>query len=439
MIGAVLSGPEPISRREVVSEMPLLSRFFSFVSFAVLLSSCGGSHGGSDDGDRPPVDVQGTGVERIDMVMNDVMDRYAPPGIAVAVVRDGALVVANAYGTADLAGLQPLRPDHLFRIASVSKPITGIAALKAIEDGLLDPDAAVFEILASYLPSAGADPRLSHIRVRHLLHHTSGWNLYDYPADPLFRSKEIADALGAPLPLRPESLVRWIATQPLAFDPGTDFAYTNIGYVTLGRVLEASTGFLYEDFVRQFVLGPAGITTARLGGITRVERVAGEVEYESFRNSIWKSVFDGTTTVPEPAYGGINLVGFDASSAWLVSVVDLVRLAAAADGDDAYPDIVSRQSIEFMTAVGTPAGTQPLGVAWFLGTDAAGNVNEWSHAGGMPGTTSYLARLPSGVVFAVVSNTAREEDFFRDLIVGLRTAVEGITDWPQTDLFAQYP
>ena len=104
--------------------------------------------------------------------------------------------------------------------------------------------------------------------------------------------------------------------QPLAFDPGTGFAYTNIGYVTLGRVIEETTGFGYEDFVERFVLQPAGITTARLGGITRAERAAGEVEYESFRNSIWRSVFDGETVVSEPAYGGLNLAGFDASSAW---------------------------------------------------------------------------------------------------------------------------
>jgi len=250
--------------------MPILPRLLLFPLLVTLLSSCGGSGGG----DGPPAVIRGTGVERIDLAMNDIMDRYAPPGIAVAVVRNGELVVANAYGTADLAGLEPLRPDHLFRVASVSNPVTGIAALRAIEDGLLDPDAAVFDILASYVPPAGADSRLPLIRVRHLLHHTSGWNFYDYPSDPLFRSKEIGDALSALLPPDPETLVRWVAMQPLAFDPGADFAYTNIGYVTLGRVIEASTGIDYEDFVRQFVLVPAGITRARLGGITRAERAA---------------------------------------------------------------------------------------------------------------------------------------------------------------------
>ena len=118
-------------------------------------------------------------------------------------------------------------------------------------------------------------------------------------------------------------------------------------------------------------------------------------------------------------------------------MIDLVRLAAATDGNAAYPDVISQQSFEFMTAVGTPAGTQPIGVASFLGRDAAGNVNRWDHSGGMPGTTSYLARLPGGVIVAVVSNTAREQDFTSDLINGLVRAVEGITDWPETDLFAR--
>jgi len=423
---------EQTALRRVNMRMPSIRHLVSIAVGVVLLTSCGGA-------DTPPGIISGTGVERIDMAMNDVMDQYAPPGIAVAVVRDGKLVVARAWGTADLAGTQPLRPDNLFRVASVSKPVTGIAALKAIEDGLLDPDAAVFDVLAQYLPPSGADPRLPLVTVRNLLHHTSGWDFYDFPDDPLFRSKEIADALQSTLPLEPGTLVRWLAMQPLAFDPGTDFAYTNIGYVTLGRVIEETTGFGYEDFVRRFVLQPSGITTARLAGVTRAERAPKEVEYESFRNSIWKSVFDGVTVVTEPAYGGINLVGFDASSAWLFSVVDLVRLAAATDGDDAYPDILSRQSVEFMTAVGTPAGTQRIGVAWFLGTDAAGNVNSWVHSGGMPGTTAYLARRPDGIIFAVVSNTAREQQFSDDLILGVSRALDGITDWPQTDLFPQYP
>ena len=406
-----------------------------FVALIVLAAGCGGGGGGG--GSTPPAG-QSDGVERIDAAMRDVMRRYSPPGIAVAVVRDGKLVFTAAYGNADLAGTMPLEPDHLFRVASVSKPITGIAALRAAEEGLLDIEAKAFEILAPYLPPSDADSRIGDITVWHLMHHTGGWRLWGYPNDPLFRTKEIADDLGVAMPPSPQDLVRWLAKQPLSFDPGTDFNYTNIGYVALGRVVEQSTGFDYEDFVQRFVLEPAGITTARLGGITREERFPEEVEYESFRDRIWKSVYDGVTVVDEPAYGGINLFGFDASSAWAISAVDMARLAAATDGAETYPDVITRESFRTMTRVGTPPGTPPVGVAWFLGTNAVGSTQEWNHSGGMPGTTSLLARLTSGVIVAVVSNTARDGNFYSDLSGGLIDAVNGITDWPETDLFPEY-
>jgi hypothetical protein len=180
-------------------------------------------------------------------------------------------------------------------------------------------------------------------------------------------------------------------------------------------------------------MAPAGIGAARLGAITRTGRLADEVEYESFRNQIWRSVFDGFSVVPEPAYGGLNLVGFDASSAWVMSVLDLVRLAAATDGDPAYPDIISRAGFATMTRSATPAGAPAMGAAWFLGTDRRGRVVEWRHSGGMPGTTAYLGRLPSGVIVAVISNTARDGGFADDLVGSLIDAVDGITDWPEGD------
>jgi N-acyl-D-amino-acid deacylase len=415
--------------------MRLVRHHWIATLLAVLgLAACGG--GGSDS--SSPNVVQGTGVERIDTAMTGVMRQYAPPGIAVAVVRGGRLVFAEAWGTADLAGSEPLRPDHRFRVASVSKPITAIALMRAVEDGLLDLDVPAFEVLADYLPEDGADPRLDGVTVRRLLRHTGGWDLWGYPNGPLFRHAEIAAALGVALPVSSDDLVRWIARQPLAFDPGSQFAYTNVGYVVLARVLEASTGFRYEDFVRRFALEPAGVTDGRLGGVRREDRLPDEVEYQSFRNNIWLSVYDGRTVADEPAYGGINLVGFDASSAWVVSAVDLARLAAATDGDPAYPDVISAESVQAMTTPGTPPGYPAIGLSWWLGLNGLGQAVSWNHSGGMPGTTSYLTRLPSGVIVAVITNTARDQAFNDALISGLVQAVNGIRDWPNVDLFPQY-
>jgi hypothetical protein len=133
------------------------------------------------------------------------------------------------------------------------------------------------------------------------------------------------------------------------------------------------------------------------------------------------------------------LLGFDASSAWVFSAVDLVKLASASDGDTVYPDIISAQSFDTMIERGTPAGTTALGVSWFLDLNANGSVRGWNHTGGMPGTFSLLARLPSGVIVAVITNSDRGQGFSRELFDGLIEAVNGITDWPDVDLFGNFP
>jgi CubicO group peptidase (beta-lactamase class C family) len=401
---------------------------------ALLLGACGGGGGGHGDGGS--VVVEGTGPERIDAAVAAIRSQAALPGVAVAVVRNGELVIARAYGSADIAGEEPLTPAHLFRVASVSKPITGIAILTAAEEGLLNLQAPAFEVLKAYRPQPGeADPRLGEITVWHLLHHTPGWDLWDYPRGPLFRSKEIADEETVPSPPGPAALVRWVARQPLAFAPGSRFHYTNIGFVALGRVIEESTGYGYEDFVRRFVLEPAGITRARLGGVSRAERLTGEVEYLSQRQPIWVSIVDGTTTVTNPAYGGINLVGMDASSAWVLSVVDLARLGAATDGLPAYPELLSPAGHERMLAVGTPAGGPAYGAGWFLDTSGGNGARSWNHSGGMPGTIALLQNLGNGVIVAMAGNG----DASGELLSILVEAVRGITEWPDDDLFDQFP
>jgi len=142
--------------------------------------------------------------------------------------------------------------------------------------------------------------------------------------------------------------------------------------------------------------------------------------------------------VPEPAYGGLNLIAFAASSGWLFSVVDLARLAAATDGDPVYPDIISEQSFDLMTTSATPFGAPSMGAAWYLDVDGTGKALAWDHAGEMPGTVARIARLRSGVIVVVASNTARGQEYFDDITIGLVNAVNGISEWPDVDLFPSY-
>lgn len=393
----------------------------------------------------PPLPQTGEGLERLDTVVQDAMREWDVPGGAVAVAYQGRLVVARGYGFSDLALTRRVEPSDLFRVASVSKTVTGLATLRALDLGLLDLDERAFVRLDALRgPPGGEDQRLLDVRVRHLLHHSGGWTLWGVPADPLLRSHEIATAVGVPSPPGPRDLVRWLARQPLDFDPGARYSYTNIGYIALGRVLESAAGRPYESFVREELFAPAGSTRPRLGGIRREERLPGEVEYASQPADVWESVFEGESGLaPEPAYGGLNLVGFDASSAWVLSVVDLARLGVAVDG--LAPDVLLPESLALVLRNGSPPGETPYGPGLFVATPAAAaeaglrRVAFGDHGGGMPGTTAYFALWEDGVVVAAAFNASRGDRFSDQVIRGLRRETDRLGTWPDHDLFGRFP
>lgn len=420
--------------------MVLQNTKFAIITVLLALSLLGC---GDDDGFTGP--ISGTGEASLDAVVIRYLSREGVPGVAAAIASGGRLVFARGYGYADLARREPLQPDHLFRVASVSKPITGISVLEAAEEGLLALDARVVDLLPSLLPPGGpADPRVADMTVAHLLHHTAGWTQVDYPADPLFRSKEIAAAVGVTSPPDGAAIVRWIFTQPLGFAPGSDFTYTNVGFVVLSRIIEAASGVAYEDFVRSRVLAPAGVSRARLAGLRRSERLEGEVEYQSRRLDIWTSIFEGESgVVPEPAYGGLNLLGLDGSSAWVLSAVDLARLGVAVDGDPTGPDLLTAGTRQLMLTNGSPAGRPAHGVGWFLASaaDAAGAgfpaLAFADHSGGMPGTNAYLFLREDGLVIAIVVNADRGA-FIDSLVIPFLRALVRIEGWPNHDLFDRF-
>ena len=387
--------------------------------------------------------VTGEGVDGIDAEVTSYIDSEALLGAALAIVVDGRLVHARGYGFADLARTEPVQPDHLFRVASVSKSITGIGVLEAVEQGLLDLDDPVTGHLTALLPPAGpADARVSSMTVAHLLHHSAGWMHVGSPDHPAFRMKEIAGEFGVPSPPDGESLVRWLLTEQLGFAPGADYLYSNIGYVMLARVIEGASGVDYEAFIREQVLAPAGVTRARIGGIRQADRLDGEVEYDAPPLDGWESIFDGETGLaPNPAYGGINITGFDGSAGWVVSMVDLARLGVAVDGHATVPDILSADLQRTMTSDGVP-GPRAYGAGFFLasasvasglGLDAIAFV---AHSGAMPGTSADLHIREDGLIVAIAMNTNRTE--FDDFTVRLLQVVNAVDQWPTGDLFSTY-
>src|SRR5262245_50546319 len=150
-----------------------------------------------------------------DDMMLAFLAKHDVPGAALAVTRDGMLVYARGFGIADHAG--PVLPRALFRVASISKPITAVAILKLIEEGKLKLDDRAFAVLQlqPFLPKGRKrDPRLKDITVRQLLQHTGGWDR-DKSFDPMFRSVDIAKAFQAPPPAQAQHIIRYMLGQPL--------------------------------------------------------------------------------------------------------------------------------------------------------------------------------------------------------------------------------
>src|SRR6185436_18989439 len=131
----------------------------------------------------PPLAVPITGAAMpgmgaFDQSVIDLMKKYNIPGGAIAFAREGKLIYARGFGYADVENKTPVQPDALFRIASVSKPITSAAVMTLIQDGKLKLDDRVAPLIAYLTPAPGAtvDPRWEQITIRHLLDHSGGWD-----------------------------------------------------------------------------------------------------------------------------------------------------------------------------------------------------------------------------------------------------------------------
>jgi N-acyl-D-amino-acid deacylase len=221
----------------------------------------------------------------LDAVMQQALARYGVKGAALAVVKDGHLLFARGYGWADAEAQIPVQPDSLFRWGSIAKTLTAAAVMRLVEDGKLDLDTPVWNILNQYSPYNGkwGDSRLHGITVRQLLHHTGGWDR-DLSGDPMNGDAcvDASNATHASFPPSQDTMIRYMLAKRLDFDPGSRFAYSNFGYMLLGRVIEKISGQPYATYVREQVLDPLGLAHIQRGGSHLAGRLPGEVKYYDY-------------------------------------------------------------------------------------------------------------------------------------------------------------
>ncbi len=384
-----------------------------------------------------------------DRMMIDFIERHRVPGAALAVTDQGRLVHARGYGYADVARKQKVAPTSLFRIASLSKPITAVAVLQLVERGRLHLEDNVFDVLnwaEDFEDGDSLDDRLKCVTVRQLLQHRGGWDR-DVSFDPMFRSVRFAEALDRPPPAGTEEVIRCMLGERLDYDPGERYAYSNYGYCLLGRVIEAVTGRTYEEYVQHQVLGPLGIRSMRIGRTRLEERQENEVRYydPGKGTSVFAEDLKQPTAQP---YGAWYLEAMDSHGGWLGSAVDLARFACAFDVPEQCP-VLGEETIQLMYArpdglAGYDSEGNPKPVYYSCGWQsrvvADGKINRW-HTGSLPGTAAILVRRHDRRNWVVLFNarvSPHSSHLAREVDRLVHRAADDVEEWPEHDLFEQY-
>jgi CubicO group peptidase (beta-lactamase class C family) len=363
-----------------------------------------------------------------DAWMQAFMTEHQIPGGTLAIVRDGRLIYSRGFGWADRDAKEPVQPESLFRIASVSKPITAAAIQKLAELGRLKLDDKVLDHLKFepfFEEGKKFDERWKDVTIAHCLSHAGGWDR-EVSYDPMFQALRMARSMQVELPILPEQIIRYQLGQPLDFNPGQRYAYSNFGYSLLGRIIEKVTGQPYESYVQEEILRPLGITQARIGGSLEGQRAAGEVKYYDIKNAT------GTATVGPGAgerkvpvsYGVWRQETLDSHGGWIASAPDLARFAAAFDlvddGKRTRGGLLQPETVQQMfaprTAIPSTEDKSKIighyGYGWMLKEEKDGDqtVTVARHGGSLACTAASLMHFPSGVNLAVLFNLGQNKE-----------------------------
>jgi CubicO group peptidase (beta-lactamase class C family) len=347
------------------------------------------------------------------------------------VTRNSLLVYARGYRW-DYDEVDPVQPDSLFRIASISKPLTSAGVMLLVQQGRLNLTDNLVNLISLPTP---ADTRTNDITVLQLLQHQAGWNR-DTTFDPMFNDATIAAAQGVALPISQQDIINFMTARSLDFAPGSMYNYSNYGYLLLGRIIEAVTQQSYGAFIQSDVLAPLNMRSTLLGASLMEQRQPGEVSYYISDPRLVSNVRQAGAPVNVPwPYGGFNLENMDAHGGYLSTALDLARFSAVFDATGGFPLLAQTtvDQIFAMPATGANAGGWWYGLGWAARTAGAG-LNTW-HDGSLPGTYTLLVRRNDGINWAILFNQRDDISDPTGSTYGqidglLHAAADAVTTWP---------
>jgi len=235
--------------------------------------------------------------DEVARVVRADMEKQKIPGLALLVSRNGVPIRAEGFGLASLELNVPVKPETVFQSGSIGKQFTAAAVMLLVEEGkigLSDP-------LSKYWPDGPG--WWSGVTIRELLSHTAGFT--DYPKDFDLR-KDYSEA----------DLLKIVEAIPPAYPPGTSWAYSNMGYVTLGILIHRVSGQYFGDFLQDRVFKPLGMSTTRIVSEADIipNRAAGyRVENGQIKNQEWVSPSANSTADGSLYFTILDLAKWDAA------------------------------------------------------------------------------------------------------------------------------
>lgn len=363
----------------------------------------------------------------IDQINNLVTSALAAnniPALSLAISHKGRLIFNRAYGWADFSASRWAGTNHRFRVASVSKALTGLAVVHALENSRvrgLTLDSAVFgdgALFGNDFGSRAYSGRERSVTIRDLLLHVGGWpndgKLW-YHDEPSWGSNNVP-AIGWQLDNVAQTSF-----------PGNAGRYSNLGYVMAARAAEYIGGQGFEGYVTNRILTPSGATGIYrpvVGDRTQAQRKFEEVTY-------YTGPTYGDPTVTFDPYQ-IDPRRMDGSTAWVARPSDLLLVSRRVDGDPRHEDIINNASV---MALRTPGPTVPstgynsntYGLGWFSRSSYFG------HNGAMAGSRAEWMMEQGVNAYAWASNTLG--GMSNTTLQNIINTIDADDAWPDLDLF----
>ncbi|WP_158827280.1 serine hydrolase domain-containing protein [Mucilaginibacter lacusdianchii] len=283
------------------------------------------------------------------------------------IIQDGKKVYEKSFGYQNAATKSLITKNSVFPIGSLTKPFTALIILKLAEEKKL----SVNDPISKYIPDY---PRGNEIIIKHLLTHTAG--IYES-----FRNPKYRELLNTKQAFRPEDKIAFFRNEPLDFEPGSKFSYSNSGYDLLGSIIEKVTKLPYPTAVNRYIFDPLKMNKSGFyfEALSDTNKVTG-YSYISAAKQVEIKFWNPTLTY--------------ASGALYSTTGDLLKL---------YNGLINFKIISKQTF---DAATTPFkagyGYGWFIDTLYGDRVID--HGGNVAGATSYLLMMPERKTCIILLN-----------------------------------